>query len=235
MYDVLYAWKDYASEAEQVRSILSERGLKWEARVLEGACGSGRYLSHLSHHFEVAGFDLSADMLAEARGRLPKRTLLFEANLCDLELPTVDGEKVAPFDAFLLLFGGLGYIPEECLDQALSSIAAALLPGGLFICEPWLNPDQFRPGEPHMLVVNQDELKLCRQVVTRREGKLSILDYWILVSQPGCEPQLLRDLNVLTLYTDDEIRLAMERAGLVLEEVRPGFMHERQLWICRRP
>ena len=233
-YDALYAWKDYAGEAAQVRKILAQEGLKWEARVLEGACGSGRYLEHLAPHFEVAGFDLSAAMLAEARARLPKRTMLFEADLCRLQLPVLDGDQVAPFDAFLLLFGGLGYVPADHLAVALAGIWGALKPGGLFICEPWLTPDQFVAGEPHMLVINRDDLKLCRQVVTQREGRKSILDYRIMISRPDRPTQVLRDLNTLTLYTADELNAAFRGAGFELERVLEGFMKDRELLIMRR-
>ena len=59
-----------------VRQLLVDQGLKWETRLLEGACGTGRYLEHLAHHFDVAGFDLDSEMLTEARRRLPHRVSL---------------------------------------------------------------------------------------------------------------------------------------------------------------
>jgi SAM-dependent methyltransferase len=234
LYDELYAWKDYAAESARIRQILVAEGLHWEHRILEGACGSGRYLEHLAHHFDVTGFDLDTSILEEARERLPKRVRLFEADLCALELPTAGGEVLAPFDCFLLLFGGLGYVPLEGLSDALKGIARALRPGALFICEPWLSPEEFVDGEPHMLVVDRPELKICRQVVTRVEGRKSILDYWVLVSRPGRPTQVLRDTNELYLSTQLELFDALAESGFMLEQTLPGFMEGRELLVCRR-
>ena len=234
LYDELYAWKDYAAEAAQIRQILVAEGLHWEHRILEGACGSGRYLEHLAHHFDVSGFDLSASMLDVARKRLPKRVQLFEADLSNLQLPLVDGEPAPPFDCFLLLFGGLGYVPLENLSEALKGIAQAIRPGGLFIFEPWMSPEQFVPNEPHMLVVDKPDLKLCRQVVTRKEGRKSILDYWVLVSRPEHPTQVFRDTNTLYLSTQLEVFDALAESGFVLEQTLPGFMKDRELLVCRR-
>jgi SAM-dependent methyltransferase len=234
LYDELYAWKDYAAESAKIRQLLVAEGLHWEHRVLEGACGSGRYLEHLAHHFDVSGFDLSAPMLEEARRRLPKRVQLFAGDLCKLQLPPVDGEPAPPYDCFLLLFGGLGYVPLEKLSSALKGIAQVIRPGGLFICEPWMSPDQFVENEPHMLVVDKPDLKICRQVVTRLEGRKSILDYWVLVSRPGQPTQVLRDTNILHLYTQLELFNALAESGFMLEQTLPGFMTDGELLVCRR-
>jgi SAM-dependent methyltransferase len=234
LYDALYQWKDYAAEARVLRQILAEDGLKWEARILEGACGTGRYLEHLAPHFEVSGFDLSEEMLEGARARLPRRSLLFQADLCALDLPALSGEKMDPFDVFLLLFGGLGYVPIDQLPHALSRIMSAIRPGGLFICEPWLTPDQFVPDEPHRLVVQRPALTISRELTTRQEGRQSILDYRIRIQRPGQPDQELRDLNILYLSTSDEVRALLEGAGFALEQTLPGFMKDRELWVCRR-
>ena len=234
LYDELYQWKDYAAEASVLRRILTEEGLKWETRIVEGACGTGRYLEHLAPHYEVSGFDLSEEMLDRARARLPRRSLLFQADLCALDLPALGGEPMEPFDVFLLLFGGLGYVPIDQLPHALTRMAAATRPGGLFICEPWLTPEQFIPDEPHRLVVKRPELTICREVTTRQEGRQSILDYRIRLQRPGEPDEELRDLNILYLSTADEVSEALERAGFAIEQTLPGFMVDRDLLVCRR-
>ena len=69
LYDLIYHWKDYASEAERVRSILLDEGIPDGSRVVEAACGTGQYLGPLSRWYEVEGYDLHPAMVREAVGK----------------------------------------------------------------------------------------------------------------------------------------------------------------------
>jgi ubiquinone/menaquinone biosynthesis C-methylase UbiE len=71
LYDAIYASKPYGKEAERLRECLSSLGIADGSRVLEAACGTGSYLEQLSNWYEVSGFDLSAEMLAIARRKVP--------------------------------------------------------------------------------------------------------------------------------------------------------------------
>src|SRR5690554_7458013 len=72
LYDLIYSNKDYAAESRALHQLLAEHGVEDGAAVLEAACGTGNYLEHLHKYYDAAGFDLSAEMVAIARAKLPR-------------------------------------------------------------------------------------------------------------------------------------------------------------------
>ena len=93
-------------------------------RALDAACGTGRHAQHLTGlGHRVLGVDLSPDMLARARARVPQA----EFKTGDLrELPAQEGS----FD--LIVCGlALAHLPE--LDQPARELARVLAPGGRLV------------------------------------------------------------------------------------------------------
>jgi ubiquinone/menaquinone biosynthesis C-methylase UbiE len=102
---------------ELVRSVLA-------GRALDAACGTGRHAAHLvKMGHEVVGVDLTPDMLARARERVP-----------DAEFETGDLRNLPADDAtFDLIVCGLAlaHLPE--LDSPIRELARVLAPGGRLI------------------------------------------------------------------------------------------------------
>jgi len=91
--------------------------------VLDAGCGSGRLLAPLHEHgFDIAGCDVSADMLERCRRRVPDVTLWVSA-LHELDPPRRYASIVCS-GVF-----GLGSTREQDI-QALGRLHDALLPGG---------------------------------------------------------------------------------------------------------
>ena len=68
LYDLFDDRRDYTTDAEHLRALaIAHRPttMTW----LDVACGTGHHLAALARWFEVAGVDISASMLASARGR----------------------------------------------------------------------------------------------------------------------------------------------------------------------
>jgi SAM-dependent methyltransferase len=108
-------------------SLRSRNGL-----VLELGCGSGlltRELTAAGHR--VIATDASAAMLDLARGHAPAAA--------DIRLLVLPGDDLPQVDAVVSVGHVLSYLPDEhAIDQALTAIARALRPGGLFaidICD----------------------------------------------------------------------------------------------------
>lgn len=226
LYDLIYDWKDYAGDAERVRELLHEAGIADGARVLEAACGTASYLAPLAEHFEIAGFDLDDEMLAVARRKLPGGRF-FRADLADFEVDE-------PFDAVLVLFGGVGYVAPGALAGCARSIAGALVDGGVALVEPWLGEAEFEPHTPHMLTVDTPFLKVARQCIPRREGDRAILDFHWLIARPGFEVEHVVEPNHLWLHEPDDVAAAFEAAGFAVERLDEGFMQEQRLLRCTR-
>ena len=102
LYDRIYHWKDYVSEAETVRQALSGLGVTEGARVVEAACGTGSYLEQLRRWYDVSGFDIDASMVALAQGKLPDLTV-WQADMVDFDLDE-------PAAAIVCLFSSIGYV-----------------------------------------------------------------------------------------------------------------------------
>lgn len=214
LYDLIYATKDYAAEANALRAVLHEAGIPDGARVLEGACGTGAYLAPLSETFEVGGFDLDPKMVGVLRRKLPQA----EAFVADLATVSVS----APWDAALSLFGGLAYLlDEERLVQGCRALASCVRPGGVVIVEPWVTPEEHPPNQVHMAAVDLPFLKVARQVAPTLTDGVLHLDFHYLVARPGLPVELVRDENRLRLYTVDAVHGAMESAGLTVTRVHP--------------
>lgn len=94
--------------------------------VLDCGMGPGRLLLELARRgWTVAGIDVSAEMVALARARLPEKTdQLLQGSVESLPFPA------ASFDAAVAT-GVLEYV--EDVPRALAEVARVLRPGGLFV------------------------------------------------------------------------------------------------------
>jgi SAM-dependent methyltransferase len=108
-------------EEPTVRGLLADLP---PGRILDAACGTGRHSVWLAAQgHEVVGVDLSPDMLAKARAKLPPAR--FE--LGDLAaLPLPDGSVDAAVCALALV-----HLPD--LGPALAELARVVRPGGLIV------------------------------------------------------------------------------------------------------
>lgn len=227
LYDYMYHWKDYAGEAEALRALLLAEGVPAGGRLLEAAVGTGTHLSLLAPHFQVAGFDLNAGMLAVARQKVPGASL-WQADMARF---AVD----APFDALISLFSSIGYLTE--LDQLRAAAAcfhAALRPGGVLVVEPWLTVEQWRAGRASLQTYDSPDLKLARATVSETDGDISVMDMHWLVVRTGQPVEHFVDRHRVWLCPRDVMRAAFEEAGFEVRFDEPGLPRGRGLFIGRR-
>jgi daunosaminyl-N,N-dimethyltransferase/N-dimethyltransferase len=216
LYDLIYAEKDYAGEANVLRDVLRQHGVHDGNAVLEAACGTGNFVEHLDQWYEVAGFDLSPAMLDIARKKVP-HVDLFEADMVEVD---VDRE----YDAVLCLFSSISYIETiDGLVAAAERFRRALRPGGVVVIEPWIGPEHFQAGRPSMKTYASDDLKICRQAVGKREGREATLDFHWLVARRDGEVEHFTDRLVAYLYGTREYRAAFEAAGLSVAYLDQGL------------
>jgi SAM-dependent methyltransferase len=206
LYDKLYAWKDYAAEAEAVAALVREHKRSQGSRLLDLACGTGGHLEYLRDRFDAEGLDLSEGMLAIARKRLPGLPL-HRGDLADFDLGT-------RYDVITCLFSSIGYVKTtDRLRAALERIAHHLEPGGVVLVEPWFDKESFFPNTVHMQTVDEPELKLCRMNTSIVEGDVSILDLHHLVATPEGTRHFVEH-HELGLFSAEEHAAAFEAAGL---------------------
>jgi ubiquinone/menaquinone biosynthesis C-methylase UbiE len=205
-YDAIYHAKDYAREALQLHELLERERRSRGDKLLDVACGTGAHLGYLRKHYSVEGLDVDPAMLAIACERHPDLSI-HQGDMADFDL----GRQ---FDAVLCLFSSIGYMRTEArLRQTLANMQRHVVPGGLVVVEPWITPENYRPGVMTARFVDQSDLKIARIDVSAIEGDLAVLDFHFLVGTPG-GIEHFTERHELRLFTHAQYQSAFEAAGL---------------------
>lgn len=124
-------------------------------RVLDAGCGPASFLRALDpDEFERSGFDLTPEMVAEARRVLSGRGEAWEGSVLDPE-----AYRGAPYDAAVCV-GVLPHVPPEADEGVLRNLAAAVRPGGLVVVEA-------RNALFGLFTLNRPTFELFRDVLIR--------------------------------------------------------------------
>ncbi|MCB0570654.1 MAG: class I SAM-dependent methyltransferase [Phaeodactylibacter sp.] len=129
-YHILYKYRDESEAEGFIDKLLESLQPKPGARVMDLACGKGRYSRHLaSKGFDVTGLDLSEQSIRYAR-QFEQDNLSFFTH--DMRLPF----RVNYFDYVFNFFTSFGYFEVEQDDiRTLKSVALSLRPDGLFVLD----------------------------------------------------------------------------------------------------
>lgn len=225
LYDVEYAFKDYAAEAAALERAIRARAPRART-LLDVACGTGRHLEHLRSSFDCEGVDLDEGLLEIARSRLPG-VPLHHSDMRRLDL----GRR---FDVVTCLFSAIGFVGgPDGLDAAAQAFARQLEPGGVLLVEPWLTPDVWLPNRPHVLAADADGIALARVTLSGlRDERVSTTEmHYVVATADGFDEFV--EQHDLYLFTRDEMRAAFEEAGFALDYDEEGLMG-RGLWIGTR-
>lgn len=129
-YDLVFD-ADTEREADFLEGAAARFGRCIGRRVLEPACGSGRLVAEMARRgWSVSGFDASEAMLRFARARLAEARLRAELSLDRMEAFRARRR----FDLAHCGVSTFKYLLSEADARAhLARVAAALVPGGLYV------------------------------------------------------------------------------------------------------
>jgi dTDP-3-amino-3,4,6-trideoxy-alpha-D-glucopyranose N,N-dimethyltransferase len=228
LYDAIYHFKDYAAEAERLHAILSAEGIADGASILEAACGTGTHLAHLRRWYDIAGFDLSEQMLAVARIKV-QGAHLFAADMAELAVER-------SYDALLCLFSSIGYVhPEARLRKTAAAFARAVRPGGVVVVEPWLTDATFTGGHPSLQTYDSPTLKLARGTVSQKVGGMAIMEmHWLVMKRDAPAAEHFTELHEMWLCPTDLLLSIFVDSGFSARFEPDGLMRDRGLIIARR-
>ena len=225
-YDAIYSNLDYAGQAHRVHQLIQANKRSPGNRLLDVACGTGLHLKHWREDYEVAGLDISEEMLTVARDRLPN-VPLHAADMADFGLGT-------RFDAITCLFSSIGHmLSEDLLRQAIATMAGHLEPGGVLVVEGWLTPDVWNEGYLSLDQVDLPSLKIARMGLSRSEGHVCILDLHHLVGAPEGVEHFVEALRV-SMFTVQQYIDSFQAAGLDVEH-DPEGLRGRSLYVAIKP
>lgn len=226
-YDLMAAaGRDYMGEANELARLIAER-YPDAVSLLDVACGTGNHLRRLRTHFaDVAGVDISVPMLEQAQHELPG---------VQLEHGDMRSFRMhRRFDVVTCLASSIGYLLTlEDVRAAVANMADHVGGEGVLIIEPWIHPDQWRPGHRFADAANDQGLAVARVSITGREGHISTFDlHWMIASDDGVDQFI--EPHRMGLYSIDEYISAFEAAGLRVEHYRSPDLFGRGLFIGQR-
>ena len=227
VYDTVYAWKDYRTEARRIHELVRRWGPPRARTLLDVACGTGTHLRYLARWFEVTGLDRSQPMLRQARRKLPKVRFV--------RGPMQRFRLAERFDVITCLFSAIGYVRSEAeLRSTLSNLARHLTPGGLVLVEPWVTPDAYEVGSFHLGTYGSPRLPIARLNNSTRRGSRSVMDMHYLVAD-GAQVHHWVERHDMGLFDPRTMLDAFRRAGLSARRVRSPFRPDRGLYLGIRP
>jgi SAM-dependent methyltransferase len=223
-YDKFYSFKDYHGEAAKLVHIIRENTVADAVRLLDAACGTGRHLEYLGEFYDTEGLDINPVLLECARRRNPSITFH-----C-LDMIRFDlGKK---YHVITCLFGSIGYVKSICnLQQTAHSLSNHLVPDGLLIIEPWFTPATWQPGKLYAQVIEEPELKLVRMSTSAVDGRISHIDFHILIGTPkGIDHHI--EHHELGLFTREEMVDCLSQAGFQVKWLAKG-LNDRDLILAK--
>lgn len=227
-YDAIYAarGKDYEGEANWIRASVEAEFPQKRISLLDVACGSGAHLAQLAPHFDVEGLDVDPAMIEVARERLP-HVPFHVARMQDFSLER-------RFDVIMCLFSSIGYVKDEAeLRQTCTNVFGHLNPGGIFLLEPWLAPEQFVAGQVGAVFIDQQDLKIARIELTERYHDTSVLRMHYMVGQASGVEQFA-ETHAMALFSEVTYRAALSSAGFK-ERFERSDLFIRGLYIGTKP
>ncbi|NHJ46384.1 MAG: class I SAM-dependent methyltransferase [Asgard group archaeon] len=224
-YDKIYHDKDYKKEVDDIKKIVSKYKKSKGNKLLDIGCGTGGHLQHLVKDFKCTGLDLNKDILKIALEKVPQISTV-QSDMSDMEL----GEK---FDVITCLFSSIGYIlTKDKLKKTINNFSNHLQPGGIVIIEPWLTPDIYRAGSPHMTVYDGEDMKIARVNISDiKDENISYFEMHFLIAEPNKPVLHLIDKHELALFPHELLMDYMKESGLITEKLTVEFYADRGLLI----
>jgi SAM-dependent methyltransferase len=192
--------------------------------VLELACGTGSILVQLQGDYDVTGVDLSQEMLALAREKLPN------AELVEGDMTTVRLGRA--FDAVLCLYDAVNHLLgfdewERLFDTALAHLA----PGGVFVFD--VNSEErldWFVGRPAVALDFDGGVAVID--VVDAGGRIRNWDLRFFESLGDDRYRLTREVIPEVAFPEADVRVALESR---FADVRVEDDNGRLWFACRDP
>ncbi|MCB0628213.1 MAG: class I SAM-dependent methyltransferase [Lewinella sp.] len=213
-YNAIYGFKDYEGASARLHTLIQENK-PGAGTLLDVGCGTGLHLKYLRKQYEVAGLDISPELLAVARESCPDIPF-HEADMTDFELNRT-------FDVVICLFSAIAYVKTLAnLERAMTQMARHLQPGGLLIVEPWVSPEKYWRNHIVANFVDQPDLKISWMYNHDIEDSVSVFNINYLVGTPqGVE--YFTERHEMGLFTHEQYLAAFGQAGLHVEYDEKGL------------
>lgn len=202
LYDLIYHWKDYGTEAEKLAAFIQQHKRSPGNTLLDVGCGTGKHLEQLRAHYACEGLDLDPELLKVAQQRVPD-VPLHQGDMLSFDLGRT-------FDVVACLFGSVAYTQTAARYQtAVANMARHVAPGGLLIVEPFLFKEDFTPGKITSQTAEVPGLAIARMTVSRvKNGTAYFVFNYLVGTSDGI--QHLEESHILGIFTRQEYAEPLE-------------------------
>ena len=213
-YDIAFSW-DLESEIDFLSRIFEHLVPFPVRRILEPACGTGRFLEAFpGRGFRVTGYDSSDEMLAFARERIAELGLEESAEAVRGDMRNAVFDPV--FDAALNSINSFCYLLDDAdVLSHLRGTAASLRPGGVYIVHLSTAYDGELDVEGSTWEMERNGVKVVTNWKVESEdieGKRAVHVCSMKIDDRG-EKRSLVDRHVLRLWTIDDLEDVIRRSG----------------------
>jgi SAM-dependent methyltransferase len=217
LYDLFYANKPYAAEAEFVKSRFEKFGVRRGAEVLDVACGTGRHALELAARgYRVTGVDNSDDMLARARDSAASASASIEYHVRDMRNIDLGGHR---FDAATCLFDSIGYVATTAgVIETLGSIYEHLRPDAVVVIEYWHAAAMLRLYDPVRVrrwETADSDIERISETVLRASEQLADVHYTIREFRRDGTVVSLSETHTNRYFLCEEMDQLLRTAGFV--------------------
>ncbi len=231
IYDLFYAHKTYAHEADFVHTLLVSLGKQPAQKILELGCGTGTHSFLLEKNgHQIVGTDLSPDMISKAKIKaeaMGSQVSFFAQDMLKLDQPA------RPFDAVICLFDSICYVTENAdFKTLLARIHAHLKPGGLFIFEFWNAPAMIQHLDPiriSRLHVREDEYIKISEAYLDYQRQLYKVAYTLLEINADGRCQTFTEHHVNRYFQVQEMAYFLTRAGFTPLKWYAGYSQDETI------
>lgn len=201
-YLTVYAARNVEAAAADVAVVVEALALQPGHRVLDLACGAGRYSGLLvDEGLQVTGLDYSRDLLAAAGAATPGARFL-RGDMRALPF----GRR---FDAVVMFFTSFGYFETDVEHaRVLSEVARVLVPGGRFLLDYVRREDVIASLEPESSE-ERDGYRIDSRRRITDDGRRVEKD--VALTRP--DGSTLDYTESVRLYGPDEVRGMLAVAG----------------------
>ncbi len=213
-YDLLYADKQYAAEANYVVSTLKSLNLRINS-LLEYGSGTGNHAIHLSREgWQITGIERSPEMVKIAKSKKIKGFFPVCGDITSYSLP----ER---FDAVMALFHVISYLTDNIdLLNCFRNTNAHLKTDGFFIFDVWYAPAVYNQlAQPRIKKLENASVEVFRfaEPVWHYDRNVIDVNYQILVrDKNSLRTESFTEKHPMRYFSLPEIELLANQSGFRL-------------------
>jgi ubiquinone/menaquinone biosynthesis C-methylase UbiE len=218
-YDLLYPWKDYETEVEKIKKLVSEYKESEGNKLLEIACGTGGHTQYLQDYFKTLATDINVKSFDVACNKA-KNVNFKEVDMMNMDLD----EK---FDVIVCLSGSVALVKEyKNLRKTIENFSHYLKKGGIVIIEPFFNKEELMDiaESPGLTTYKYDQIEIIRAIDYEFQDNFCITNRHYLIAERRKKIKYFFERIDMGLFESKEFIQSMKDFGLQPYFLKDGPM-----------